>query len=55
MRTKERVRLIHGKGAIGVRAIEVLLYFEMFYTVITLSIGRHWPDQTLKIQIIHGI
>ena len=27
LRTQERVRLIHGKRAIGVRAIEVLLYF----------------------------
>ena len=26
LRTKERVRLIHGKRAIGVRAIKVLLY-----------------------------
>ena len=27
LRTQERIRLIHGKRAIGVRAIEVLLYF----------------------------
>ena len=26
---QERVRLIHGKGAIGVRAIEVLLYITL--------------------------
>ena len=34
LRTQERVRLIHSKRAIGVRAIEVLLYlidFRLFY------------------------
>ena len=29
LRTQERVRLIHGKRAIGVRAIEILLYCEV--------------------------
>ena len=28
LRTQERVRLIHGKRAIGVRAIEVLLHYQ---------------------------
>ena len=30
LRTQERVRLIHGKQAIGVRAIEVLLYILQY-------------------------
>ena len=48
LRTQERVRLVHGKRAIGVRAIEVLLYTnrELLFDLLSGRIqicGRHLP------------
>ena len=47
LRTQECVRLIHGKQAIGVRAIEVLLYLD-FLNVIFLHFSLCcWPDHNI--------
>ena len=40
--TKELVRLIHGKQAIGVRAIEVLLYLNFVLHSCRSSMSRDW-------------
>ena len=44
LRTQEHVQLIHGKRAIGVRAIEVLLYIFLFgyNTVVQLAQFLLW-------------
>ena len=43
--TQERVRNSHGKRAIGVRAIEVLLYYYMYLD----SDQKEWSDQVWQL------